>query len=485
MGGQQTRHLPLSVVVISTRRGGIGRDGRLSWNIPAQADHLIRVTTVPDEDGRGGRNAVIMGRRMWESLPEDSRPLPDRINVVLTRASSDPSFVSPYPKNVIIAHSVAHALEQLSTHDVKEVFAIGGEQVFAEAVDSPNCARIFLTRIGQDFACDASFPACEALDEERFKLVHVSKTHNHGAISFDFVVFHRADIADDLLSSATATVGSIGAFLHEEYQYLDLIRDVVENGLSETDQTVGTRSVFGRMMRFDLRHTFPLFTTKRVFWRGVVEELLWCVRGDTNANHLSDKGVKFGKQHGSREKGDVGPVHGFQWRHFGAKYTTMDADYTNQGVDQLGECIRRLKHGPTESILLSSWNPADLDDLALAPCHVSCQFSVIQGELSCLLHQRTGDVGLSIPNNIAFYSLLTCMMAQVCGLKPGDFIHALGETYACENHFEALKTQLNRTPRPFPVLQMRPVGNIEEFQVSDFELSGYDPHRVIPMQMAA
>jgi len=301
-----------------------------------------------------------------------------------------------------------------------------------------------------------------------------------------------------LPSPAFNVLGGAGQFLHEEYQYLDLIRKISEEGIPSDDRTgVGTVSMFGTSMRFDLRQSFPLLTTKRVFWRGLLEELLWFIRGDTNANHLSEQGIKIWDGNGSREfldkrglghreVGDLGPVYGFQWRHFGAKYVDMHTDYSGQGVDQLAECIRKIKEDPSDRrILLSAWNPADLSLMALPPCHMFCQFYVANGELSCLMYQRSADMGLGVPFNIASYSLLTCMMAQVCGLKPGEFIHNMGNTHVYKNHIEPLKTQLERTPRPFPVLKMNPdVKDIDGFKASDFELIGYQPHGKIAMDMA-
>merc|ERR1719197_899642 len=215
-------------------------------------------------------------------------------------------------------------------------------------------------------------------------------------------------------------------------------------------------------MRYDLRQGFPLLTTKRVFWRGVVEELLWFVKGDTNANHLTEKGVTIWEGNGSREFLD------------------------KRGVDQLTECIRKIKEDPTDRrILLSAWNPADLNEMALPPCHMFCQFYVANGELSCQMYQRSCDMGLGVPFNIASYSLLTLMVAQVCGLKPGEFVHTLGNAHVYQNHVEPLQTQLQRTPRPFPVLKVNPqVKDIDGFQASDFELIGYSPHAKIAMDAA-
>merc|ERR1712194_142 len=360
---------------------------------------------------------------------------------------------------------------------------------------------IFMTRVAKEMECDAFFPAFE---QTEYEVSHVSKTHVHKELSFDFIVYERRATEESeiaaLLKTPSAGVAAIGGpgLLHEEYQYLDAIREIIDKGIDMGDRTgVGTRSMFGKMMRFDLQKSFPLLTTKRVFWRGVAEELLWFVRGDTNAKHLSDKGIKIWDGNGSREfldkrglshreEMDLGPVYGFQWRHFGAKYVDMHTDYTGKGVDQLAECIRKIKEDPTDRrILLTAWNPADLAEMALPPCHMFCQFYVAEGKLSCLMYQRSCDMGLGVPFNIASYALLTMMVAQVCGLKPGEFVHSLGNAHVYSNHIDPLEEQLLRTPRPFPLLKVNPdVKDIDGFKATDFELVGYNPHGKIAMEMA-
>jgi len=491
----------ISVIVATTQKGGIGKDGTLPWKLPEDMAHFKKITTAAPS---GKMNAVVMGRKTWESIPDKFKPLAGRINVVLSRKVAEPSFVSPYPADVLTASSVANALSQLAGRDdVSEIFAIGGETVYKEALDMPACVRIFTTRIAKDIECDAFFPT---FDTSLFKVSYVSKSTSRDGLAYDFLVYeriHESESAKDApmvlpRSLAMASLGGAGQLLHEEYQYLDLIRQISEKGVSMEDRTgVGTVSLFGTSMRFDLRKSFPLLTTKRVFWRGLMEELLWFIRGDTNAKHLSDQGIKIWDGNGSREfldkrgltdreEMDLGPVYGFQWRHFGAKYVDMHTDYTGQGVDQLADCIKKIKEDPTDRrILLSAWNPADLSLMALPPCHMFCQFYVANGELSCLMYQRSADMGLGVPFNIASYALLTCMMAQVCGLKPGDFIHNMGNCHVYKNHIEPLKTQLERTPRPFPVLKMNPdVKDIDGFKASDFEIVGYNPHSKIAMDMA-
>ena len=193
-----------------------------------------------------------------------------------------------------------------------------------------------------------------------------------------------------------------------------------------------------------------------------------------------------GRGLGHREEGDLGPVYGFQWRHFGAKYTDMHADYTGQGVDQLAQVIETIKTNPTSRrIIMSAWNPTDLGAMALPPCHTMCQFFVNDGELSCQLYQRSGDMGLGVPFNIASYALLTVMVAHVCDLRPGDFVHTLGDAHVYLNHIEPLQVQLEREPRAFPTLRIkRKVTSIDDFTFDDFELTGYNPHKKIEMAMA-
>lgn len=287
---------------------------------------------------------------------------------------------------------------------------------------------------------------------------------------------------------------------HDEWQYLDLISDILENGLEKGDRTgTGTYSVFGRQIRFSLRDgTFPLLTTKKMFYRGVAEELFWFIRGSTNAKELQEKGVRIWDGNsskeflksvglGHREEGDLGPVYGFQWRHFGAPYVDMHSDYSGQGVDQLAEVVRKIRETPNDRrIILCAWNPADLDKMALPPCHCLVQFYVAGSKyLSCQLYQRSADVGLGVPFNIASYAILTHMVAHVTGLEAAEFVHTFGDAHVYKDHVEPLKEQLKREPRPFPKLVIkRQVAELEDFTIEDLDVVGYDPHPRIPMEMS-
>jgi thymidylate synthase len=285
----------------------------------------------------------------------------------------------------------------------------------------------------------------------------------------------------------------------DEQQYLDLVRYVIEKGVIKNDRTgTGTKSVFGATMRFSLRNdTIPLITTKQVFWRGVLHELLWFINGNTNSFSLKEKNVNIWNAHGSRQyldsinlkdnpEGDLGPVYGFQWRHFGAKYVGLNHDYQGEGIDQLKEVINLIKTDPnSRRILFTAWNPLDLNKMALPPCHVLAQFSVNEGELSCILYQRSADLGLGVPFNIASYSLLTHIIAKCTGLRAGEFIHMIGDAHVYLNHENALLDQLKRVPYQFPTISFNNVyEDIDQYQASDINLVGYKNHGSIIMEMS-
>jgi thymidylate synthase len=261
-------------------------------------------------------------------------------------------------------------------------------------------------------------------------------------------------------------------------QYLDLMRRVRTEGVRKADRTgTGTLSVFGHQMRFDLAAGFPLVTTKKVHLKSVIHELLWFLEGDTNVKHLNVNGVTIWDEWADAD-GDLGPVYGQQWR----SWATPDG----RAIDQMQELVETLKTNPdSRRMVVTAWNPADLPDMALAPCHCLFQLNVADGRLSCQLYQRSADVFLGVPFNIASYALLTTMLAQVAGLKPGEFVHTLGDAHLYLNHLEQADRQLARTPRSLPQMRLNPeVTNLFRFRYEDFELTGYDPHPHIAAAVA-
>ena len=260
--------------------------------------------------------------------------------------------------------------------------------------------------------------------------------------------------------------------------YLSLLEHIMKNGTLKSDRTgTGTKSVFGYQMRFDLQEGFPLLTTKKVHLKSIIHELLWFIAGDTNIKYLNDNGVTIWDEWAD-ENGELGPVYGRQWR----SWETADG----RKVDQLSALIEGIKRNPdSRRHIISAWNPGEVDKMALPPCHAMFQFYVAEEKLSCQLYQRSADVFLGVPFNIASYALLTMMVAQVCGLKPGEFIHTFGDAHIYTNHFEQVALQLSREPRPLPVMKINPnVSDIFGFRYEDFQLDGYTPHPSIKAPIA-
>lgn len=522
---------PFSVVVAVCKQSrGIGLDGQLPWRLRADMQYFKQLTRSTSDPCK--RNAVIMGRKTWQSIPTKFRPLDDRVNIVLSRNPAARAELE-LPANVLVAESLERALEQLDEEtdvgtNVESVYVIGGASVYAEALAMRQaCAKLHITEIerldqgaadvsgaghseenagqkrslpaeggaekaavgGAPFDCDTFFPATP---EELYRVSSRSDPKVEKGVRYQFVELRPT------MEGAPSLGPRRPKGYHEEQQYLDLVRDVIENGTLRQDRTgVGTLSKFGVQMRYDLSESFPLLTTKSVFWRGVAEELLWFLNGETSAKKLQDKKVRIWDGNSSREyldsigltereEGDLGPVYGWQWRHFGAKYTDMHADYTGQGVDQVAEVLHKIKNKPHDRrIIISAWNPADIPKMALPPCHMFAQFFVADGALSCQMYQRSADLGLGVPFNIASYALLTCLFAHLTGLKRGTFVHTIGDAHVYLNHVDALKEQLKRTPRPFPTLTIDPkVDSVEGCTFDDLKIDGYDPYPKIKMDMA-
>ena len=264
----------------------------------------------------------------------------------------------------------------------------------------------------------------------------------------------------------------------EEQQYLDLLAEVLERGARKTDRTgTGTRSVFGRQLRFQLDPTFPLLTTKKLHLKSILYELLWFLRGDTNVKWLQERGVSIWDEWAD-ENGELGPVYGYQWRH----WRTPDG----REIDQINNVVKSLQQKPdSRRHIVSAWNPADVDRMALPPCHALFQFYVAEGKLSCQMYQRSADLFLGVPFNIASYALLTRMVAQVTGLACGEFILTLGDAHLYLNHLDQAREQLARPPRPFPRMRLNPaVRELLDFRYEDFTLEAYDPHPAIKAPIA-
>jgi thymidylate synthase len=460
------------------------------------------------------------------------------------------------PEGVLLVHSFAQALSVLKAcqprlrNPVETVFVIGGAALIQEALRSHWTSTVRVTHIQEDFRADVFVPELTHVGLQALSfdiqsqhlcadkgVTYVIKTYGRACAGAGAGAGADADAADagthscagagagadaDAADAGTHSCADAGAGAgtltssgthagvedshksgtsdtHPEHQYLDLVRAILDHGVVRPDRTgVGTTSIFGNMMRFSLRdHCVPVLTTKRVFWRGVVEELLWFLSGSTDARVLQKKGIRIWDGNSSREfldsrgltsreEGDLGPVYGFQWRHFGAEYTDFHQDYTGQGVDQLRAIVHTLRTNPTDRrIVLSAWNPVDLPKMALPPCHMFAQFYAHEGTLRCLMYQRSADVGLGVPFNIASYALLTHLVAQATNLRAEELVYVTGDTHIYSTHSEPLREQLKRCPRPFPTVKLNAaVTEVEDFTADDIELVGYTPHAAVPMAMA-
>lgn len=464
-----------SLILATGPNGELGNKGGLPWpHLPSDLKFFTKLTT-----GRT-RNAVVMGRKTWESLPPAHRPLKKRLNIVL---SCNPRARELYhiPDTVVVIRSFAEIEAWMKGID--QCFICGGAALYQQSFKSTYLATVYHTEItptnGQPLEADVRFEVDDYVEDDEEKLQE-SVIEKGFVLDFKMYNFERFVVSD-------------------ESQYIQLVRNILESGVTRDDRTeVGTISQFGAQMRFNLRNgTMPLLTTKNTFWRGVATELLWFISGSTNANELSANGVHIWNANGSRafldqrglterEEGDLGPVYGFQWRHFGAKYVDMHTDYTGQGVDQLAQVIHLIKTKPTSRrIVMSAWNPSDLDQMVLPPCHMFVQFYVHNGELSAQLYQRSADMGLGVPFNIASYALLTHLVAHCCGLKAGDLVHTIGDAHIYQNHVTALQRQLERQPFDFPTLTIRAkTANIDEITYRDLLLRNYVCLPTIPMEMA-
>jgi len=445
--------MAFSVIVAQTLQGGIGLDGTLPWRIKEDMQHFKHLTT---------NNIVIMGKKTYLSIPEKNRPLVNRINIVLSRHECKEA-------NVYHATSFQHALDiAFKMANEKQIFVMGGVAVYAAALVHPHCKKLFVTQLlATNIHCDTFMPS---ICHKKFQIVDAGPVQIENNISYQFLTYERR---------------------HEEYQYLELAREVLNAGVLKPNRTgMPAFSVFGRTQRYSLLgNRIPLLTTKKVFLKGIVEELLWFLRGSTDVQELQDRGVLIWNEDAARGDGELGAIYSFQWRHWGADYVNCHADYHGQGIDQIQALIDKLKTDPNDRrLILSAWNVSDLKKMVLPPCHVLAQFYVHDNKyLSCTMYQRSCDLALGVPFNQASYSLLTCLLAHHCGLEPYEFIHYLGDLHVYQNQVDALLLQLQRVPQhEFPTVKLNYPAEtpLDKLQSSDILLENYFPQSKIKMELS-
>lgn len=502
--------IPIALIVAVDIRNGISRNNVIPWRIKEDSNFFQDVTKRQYE--RNKMNALIMGKNTWKALPDEFRGLKDRVNVVVSSTMSkielDQDNVTKTPSYVV--SNLEKAINLCNTElDLGKIFICGGTHIYEEAIVKHPIDELYITKIYHDFLCTNLFPLEIVMQNSSsymntFKLYKsnifkVTDQNTGQTYDAEFCKYYNKDI--QLPKHFVVNRG--------EQQYLDLMEDVLRNGHFRQTRNSKTWSVFGKHMEFDLSHGFPILTTKRLFFRGVFEELLFFLKGDTNVNHLSEKGVKIWDPNTTREfldsvglkhyeNGDMGAMYGFQFRHHGIPYRGMNENYEGLGFDQIEYCLNLLKNDPhSRRIIMTSFNPAQAREGVLYPCHsIVIQFYVENGNrLSAAVFNRSQDFLLGNPFNDAMAALLIHMFTEVInndpnynGQKytPGRLIMNLGDVHLYENHYSESIRQILRDPYDFPKLIFkRQVSNLNDFKFEDLELVNYDCYPNIPAKMIA
>uniref|UniRef100_A0A6C0FH64 DHFR domain-containing protein n=1 Tax=viral metagenome TaxID=1070528 RepID=A0A6C0FH64_9ZZZZ len=490
--------MKFSIIVSVNNHNVIGEGNDLLIHSKKDLRNFQKITTEGEHT-----NAVIMGYNTWLSISESKRPLRDRYNIILSRNHSVEES-----NGVKCFRSLKDSFEYCN--GLKgEIFVIGGSQIFNECCKTEhyeNLNKIYLTRFDDNYHPRDTTHSFPLKLLENMKLVDQSDIQHEICSRPHIDNREKGFLQEYLMETYTRSVSFHFNIYHnlkdintEEYQYLDLLKKVMNEGFPTEGRNSKVLSLFGERMIFDLSKGFPLLTTKHVGHKTVLRELLWFIEGSTSNKLLNEKKVRIWDGNSSREfldsrgldyeEGDLGPVYGFQWRHFGAEYKDFNTDYTGKGSDQLQYIIDLIKNDPhSRRIIMSAWNPPDLDKMALPPCHVMCQFYVNTNEnkLDCQLYQRSGDMFLGVPFNIASYSYLTCILAKLTGYKPGRLIHILGDTHIYDSHVEAVLTQIKRIPFTFPTLTISDeCTDINDIKEEYFKIENYNYHEKISAPMIA
>lgn len=456
--------MPINIIVAFTQKNfGIGKDNKLPWNIP---DDLRRFKSLTKD------SVIIMGRKTWESLP--IKPLKNRFNIII---SSKPiiSYEFAISMSAESAYNYAYNYK-----DKEKIFIIGGCEVYK--LFMPIVNNIYATIIYNDIVCDTFFPIKYF---DKFKINSYSTIHTHNEYNYQYIDYVRYNK------------------IHDEYEYLNLLNRIIRDdclSIRKDRTNVGTYSIFGYSMNFDISESIPFLTTKFLPIKTILKELIFFMKGQTDNNILIKQGVNIWTANTTKEflnnrglydykEGDMGPMYGVSFRSFGCKYEGCDKNYLGEGFDQLTEIVKSIKKDPySRRHIMTTFNPSEIKNSVLAPCHgISIQFYVEDMYLSCSVYNRSQDVFLGMPFNIAMYSILTYIIAKKCNLKPYKLIVFTGDTHIYSNHEDQVKLQLERIPLPFPILEISDNiidKNFEDINIDDFKIHGYIYHPSIKAPMA-
>lgn len=446
----------MKLIVCVDENWGIGKNNSIPWDISEDKQFFKNITSA------NGPNALIMGRKTYESMPH-SVFNENRIGIVLTSQDLIDS------KFVFFAKTYLELMLKAKVYN--NVFCIGGSELYKQCLINSTLEKIYVNQIKFNYNCNTFFPK-----DLLYKYTCISEkcVNNLTYYEYEYKV-------------------------NEEFQYLELINDILINGNYRNDRTnTGIYSLFSKKLKFDLSKGFPLLTTKKVYFKGIVEELIWFMKGDTNVNHLIEKNVHIWDGNSTREymdsigidreERDIGPCYGWQWRHFGANYGSMNDNYENKGFDQLKNVVETIKTNPnSRRIIMSAWSAHQVKDMNLPPCHVMYQFYVNDGKLSCQMYQRSADVFLGLPFNIGSCALLTHIIANMCNLNVGELAICIGDAHIYSNHITQCITQSKNTPYEFPTLNINrklEFSDINNIVYEDFTLINYKSHGTIKAKMA-
>lgn len=508
---QKISNVQMSLICITDGKYGISKDGKIPWRIKEDMAYFHDITR--QTNAKDKLNAVVMGKNTWKALPSKTRGLRDRINIIVSNTMTKHELESDntLETDAYLVHSLNEAVELSNKLNVEHVFICGGKNIYIEALRDLKLDNIYFNMISHDYECDNSLTELheflckmcikyETRMDKNFKLLD--------ELNGQFVDVSFLKLSIDK-NNRVPYNKRIDYKVKEERQYLNLLEHILRNGDFRNTRNGNTWSVFGNQMVFDLLNGFPMLTTKRMFLRGVFEELLFFLKGDTNAKHLSEKGIKIWDANTTKEfldsnnlthyeEGDMGPMYGFQWLHFGAKYTGMNDDYANEGVNQLEYCLNTLKTDPyNRRNLMTTLNISQVNEGVLWPCHsLIIQWYVEKGNrLSMSCYNRSQDFLLGNPFNMTMSALLIHMFCEVInndplytGQKfiPGRLIMNLGDVHLYEDHYSFAIRQILREPYDFPQIEFkRRVTNLTDFKYEDIEIKNYRCYPNFKVNMVA
>ena len=484
------------IVALSKHNGGIGYNNNIPWFIKEDLVHFKNITCYNQTNNEKSKNVVVMGRKTWESIPEKNKPLKNRINIILTH-NKNQEFINSINKynnssNIVLIKDNFNDIIELNrmnkVHNTGNIFIIGGSQIYKQALDSGCVEDIIVTEIYNKYICDIYFPKIK----DNFKITSVSKFFKSDTNHYRFIRYSNIQINKNICAWENT----------EELSYLKLMSKIINEGIETSDRTnVGTFSVFGEKLEYNLEDTFPALTTKKIFFKGIIEELLLYISGKTDNTILNDKNIHIWDGNTTREFldkrnlhmypiNDMGETYGFNFRHYGADYVNCKMDYSGAGFDQLQNAIDLIRTDPnSRRIIINLWNPATNYKAALPSCLCFYQFYVDtkNHKLNLQIYIRSSDFFLANNWNTLTGALLVHMICNLkdINLTPGKLSVITGDTHIYKTHIEQVKENLTRSPRPFPKLVIgEPKDKIEEYSLKDFKLYGYYPDKNISATMA-